>query len=98
MLVETIPEGIEPSSSGWRTTGPHVMVGKFGISYESEMDKDRALDDVRRLVMASGGNMALISWGRGSQESTWAVAGVVIRYELARVDSSKVQTVNIPSI
>jgi len=98
VLVDTIPEGIESSTSGWRATRPHALLGKFRILYGSETDKDRVLDDVRRVVMASGGNMALISWLGGPQESTWGAAGVVIRYDLTRFDSSKAQSGKIPSI
>jgi len=42
--------------------------------------------------------MALISWGSGSQESASGVAGIAIRYDLTKFDSSKLRSGKIPSI
>jgi len=98
VLVDTLPEGIESSESGLRSTGPHVVLGKFSIRYKDEREKTEVLDDIRLLAIAAGANMALISWTGGSQESASGVAGVTIRYDLSKFDSSKLQSGKIPSI
>ena len=95
VLVDTIPEGIESSQAGLRSTGPHVVVGKFYIRYKGDVEKNLAVDDVKLVAIAAGANMALISWAGGSQESTWGVSGVIIRYDLTKFDPAKSQSAKI---
>ena len=98
VLVDTIPEGIESSQSGLRSIGPHVVLGKFYIRYKDNVEKNLVLDDVKLVAIAASANMALISWGASTQESTWGVSGIIIRYDLTKFDPSKVQSAKNLSI
>ncbi len=74
------------------------MLGKFNLTFSLAADKTAILDQVRLIAIASGANMALISWYGERQDSALGASGVVIVYDMTQFNPAKSQSGKLQSI
>lgn len=81
VLVDTVPEGVELSEQGAsvKDDAGVVLLGRFSLRYRSAVPLRQALDDVKVLTQAAGGNLAVVSWRGASQTDTLGVVGLALK-------------------
>jgi hypothetical protein len=88
VLVDTMPAGVELSdrSASVKDGSGLELIGRFTIRYDSTVALSEALDDVKVLTQASGGNLAVVSWLRASQTETAGVVGFALKANDGAID------------
>jgi hypothetical protein len=81
VLVDSVPEGIELDRGSARAapSSGYEVLGHFSMRYRDERPLSEALDDVKVLTNAAGGNLTIITWQRSSQKSARGVVGLVFK-------------------
>lgn len=95
VLVDTVPEGIEidRGSAKVKEGSGFVLLGRFSMRYAEPRALTKAVDDVKVLVNAADGNLAVISWERESQRTTAGVVGLVFSISGASpIDRNKLRS------
>lgn len=95
VLVDTVPEGIEMERGSARVKegSGFVLLGRFSIRYQEPRSLTEAVDDVKVLVNAAEGKLAIVSWERASQQTTGGSVGLIFNVSDALpIDRSKLKS------
>lgn len=94
VLVDTVPQGMDLSDRGAAVKDGSglELIGRFTLRYTSKVPLHRALDDVKVLTQAAGGNLAVVSWLRASQTETAGVVGFALNATEGAVDKKDLKS------
>jgi hypothetical protein len=100
VLVDTFPEGIELDGNNLRVKqdSPHAVLGRVSLAApeRSTLPREVLVEELQHLALEAGGNVVIMSFVGGDQESALGAVGYVLKSELSQLDPQKARSGKLP--